>query len=230
VPIVAPEDGYLVVLNLFTTDAPDKQDKLLDAMREIVDSAAYPGWISSTMHAGVDEYGTANFIQWRSGEDLEKRYAGEEFRHRTLPVFRDITTSIRLLQTHVASTQRAADYGPDRTEIAVGRGDHTVIEVFGVAAEDQEDVVTALGAQDWLLQTPGYRSHTVLHGTRAQGFDGPFVVVYSQWADKASHDAYRNQPEDDRPGDRQKLTARLESLTTSADWNSYTAVHSRSAE
>lgn len=228
-PVVSPEDGYLTVLNLFTTDAPDKQEKLLGAMREIIDSAAYPGWMSSTMHAGVERYGTANFIQWRSGEDLQARYAGEEFKHRTLPLFREITTSIRLLQTEVASTQRAADYGSDRTEIAVDRDDLTVIEVFGVAAEDQHDLVAALGAQDWLLDTPGYRSHSVLHGTRAQGFDGPFVVVYSQWADKASYDVYRHQPDGAQPGDRQKLTARLESLATSADWNSYRAVHSRSA-
>jgi heme-degrading monooxygenase HmoA len=229
-PIVAPEDNYLTVLNLFTTDAPDKQEKLLGAMREIVDSAAFPGWISSTMHAGIDKYGTANFIQWRSGEDLEARYAGDEFRHRTLPLFREITTSIRLLQTQVAYSGRAAGYG-ERTEIAVSRDDHTVIEVFGVSADDQADLVAALGAgQDWLDGTPGYLSHSVLHGTRAQGFDGPFVVVYSQWADKEAFDAYREQPEDAQPAGRQKLAAQLASVTTSAEWNSYRAVHSRSAQ
>lgn len=227
-PVVNPESGYLVVLNLFTTDAPDKQEQLLGAMREIVDSAVFPGWISSTMHAGVDKYGTANFIQWRSGEDLEKRYAGEEFKHRTLPLFREITDSIRLLQSTARSTQRHPAYGSE-TIVDPARDDLTVIEVFGVTESDQDDLVAALGAQDWLLDTPGYRSHTVLSGTRAQGFDGAFVVVYSQWADKAGYDAYREQAEGDRSGDRQKLDARLDSLTTSRDWNSYRAVHSRSA-
>lgn len=227
-PVVKPEDDYLTVLNLFTADAPDKQEKLLEAMRVIVDSATYPGWISSTMHGGVDRYGTANFIQWRSGEDLEARYSGEEFKHRTLPLFRDITTSIRLLQTNVRSTQRHPSYGSE-TVVDPARDDLTVIEIFGVTEAGQEDVVAALGAQDWLLRTPGYRSHTVLSGTRAQGFEGPFAVVYAQWADKASHDAYREQAEAGQPAGRRKLAAALDALTTSRDWNSYRAVHSRSA-
>ena len=227
-PIVSPEAGHLIVLNLFATDTPEKQERLLNAMREIIDSAAYEGWISSTMHAGIDKYGTANFIQWRSGEDLEARYSGEEFRHRTVPLFRDITTSIQLLQSEVRSTRRHPSYGPE-TEVSPARDDHTVIEIFGVSEADQDDLVAALSGQDWLLQTPGYRSHTVLAGTRAQGFDGAFVAVYAQWADKASYDAYREQPEDQQPGDRQKLNARLDSLATSREWNSYRAVHSRSA-
>jgi heme-degrading monooxygenase HmoA len=201
-------------------------------MREIVDAAAYPGWISSTVHAGVypERPGTANFIQWRSGEDLEKRYAGEEFRHRTLPLFTELTSWIKLLQTHVKFTQRAAGYGSDETVVSPDRNDLTVIEIFGVRPEDQDDLVQALGpGQDWLLQTPGYRSHIVLAGNRAQGFDGSFVVVYSQWADKAAYDAFRAVPEAAQHGDRQKTNARLESLATSREWNAYRAIHTRSA-
>ncbi|MEK8141867.1 hypothetical protein NKH18_02060 [Streptomyces sp. M10(2022)] len=84
-PTISTEDKHLTVLNLFTTDAPEKQESLIREMRKIVDAATYEGWMSSTVHAGVDSPGTANFIQWRSGEDLEKRYSGEEFKHRTLP-------------------------------------------------------------------------------------------------------------------------------------------------
>jgi len=228
-PIISPDSGYLTVINLFATDMPDKQDRLLGAMREIVDAAAYPGWISSTVHSGVQELGTANFIQWRSGEDLEARYAGEEFRHRTLPLFIELTTWMKLLQTQVAFTQRHSSLG-DTTDISPDRNDYTVIEVFGVAPEDQNDLVAALGQeQAWLLETPGYRSHSVLYGNRAQGFDGPFVVTYSQWADKESYDTFRSLPEDEQPGDRQKTQARLDSLSTSSEWNSYRVVHTRSA-
>ncbi|MEN3356215.1 MAG: hypothetical protein V7637_197 [Mycobacteriales bacterium] len=227
-PTVSPDSGYLTVINLFTADAVEKQGRLIEAMREIVDAAAYPGWISSTVHSGMDKPGTANFIQWRSGEDLEARYAGEEFQHRTLPLFTELTTSITLLQTHVEFTQRHPALGGP-TVISPDRDDYTVIEVFGVAPEDRGDLVAALGTgQEWLAETPGYRSHTVLAGDRAQGFDGPFVVVYSQWADKASYDAYRTLPEAEQPGDRQKMQARLESLATSRDWNSYRVVHTRS--
>jgi len=70
-PKITADGAHLTVLNLFSTDAPEKQEGLLAAMREIVDSAAYPGWISSTVHSGQDRPGTANFIQWRSSEDLE---------------------------------------------------------------------------------------------------------------------------------------------------------------
>jgi heme-degrading monooxygenase HmoA len=228
-PIISPDSGYLTVINLFGTNTAGRQDQLLGAMREIVDAAAYPGWISSTVHSGLDQPGTANYIQWRSGEDLEARYAGEEFRHRTLPLFQELTTWIKLLQTEVAFTQRHPTQG-EVTEIQPDRDDHTVIEVFGVSPEDQGDLVAALGqGQDWLLDTPGYRSHSVLRGNRAQGFDGPFVVTYSQWADKASYDAFRAVPEDEQPGDRQKTQARLDSLATSREWNSYRVVHTRSA-
>jgi heme-degrading monooxygenase HmoA len=228
-PIISPEDRHLIVLNLFSTDAAEKQERLIGAMREIVDAAAYPGWISSTVHSGQDKLGTANFIQWRSGEDLEARYAGEEFKHRTLPLFTEITTSIKLLQNEVAFTQRHPSQG-DITEISPKRDDYTVIEVFGVAQEDQDDLVDALGpSQDWLLETPGYRSHIVLRGIGARGVDGAFAATYSQWNDKESYDAFRAQPEGDQPGDRQKTQARLNSLATSYEWNTYRVVHTRSA-
>lgn len=114
-PTVSVEDNHLTVLNLFTTDAPEKQDSLIQEMTKIVNAATYEGWMSSTVHAGVDSPGTANFIQWRSGEDLEKRYQGEEFKHRTLPVFGEITTSIRLLQNEIAYTLTSDGPGSEVT-------------------------------------------------------------------------------------------------------------------
>ncbi|WP_328666196.1 antibiotic biosynthesis monooxygenase [Streptomyces sp. NBC_00322] len=228
-PIISTEDQHLTVLNLFTTDAPEKQDKLLAEMRKIVDAATYEGWISSTVHAGQDKPGTANFIQWRSGEDLQARYAGEEFKHRTLPVFGEITTSIRLLQNEIAFTQRHPSVG-DTIEVSPTRDDLTVIEVFGVAESDQGDLVDALGpSQDWLLDVPGYRSHSVLRGLAARGLEGSFVVVYSQWADKDSYDAFRATAHSEQSPARQKSQARVESLATSSDWNTYRVVHTRSA-
>ena len=37
-PTISAADHHLTVINLFSTDAPEKQDKLIGAMREIVDS------------------------------------------------------------------------------------------------------------------------------------------------------------------------------------------------
>ncbi|MDX3433082.1 MULTISPECIES: antibiotic biosynthesis monooxygenase [Streptomyces] len=227
-PKIAADGQHLTVLNLFSTDAPEKQVKLLAAMREIVDSAAYEGWISSTVHAGEDKPGTANFIQWNSAEDLEARYAGEEFKHRTLPLFGEITTSIRLLQNEIAFTQSKP--GLDGTEISPDRDDYTAIELFGVAEEEQEDLVDALGtSQEWLQDVPGYRTHTVLRGLRARGVEGKFVVSYSQWDSKEAYDAFRGTPEADRAPERQKVDARVAALATWQDSNTYRVVHTRAA-
>ena len=228
-PRISAQDQYLTVVNLFSTDAAEKQARLIGAMQEIVDAAAYPGWISSTVHTGVDRFGTANVIQWRSGEDLEARYAGEEFRHRTLPLFGEMTTSIRLLQTNVVYTQRRTGLG-EVIEISPDRDDHTVIEVVGTTPENLDELVDALGAgQEWLSEVPGYRSHTVLRGLAARGLDGAFAVTYSQWDGKAAYDAFRALPDAERSAAAQKSQARLDSVATGRDWNSYRVVHTRSA-
>ncbi|MDJ0466263.1 antibiotic biosynthesis monooxygenase family protein [Streptomyces sp. H27-C3] len=228
-PKIAADGRHLTVLNLFSTDTDEKQVKLLAAMSEIVNSAAYDGWISSTVHAGQGKPGTANFIQWRSTEDLEARYSGEEFKHRTLPLFGEITTSIRLLQNEVVFTQQKPELG-GVTEISPDRDDCTAIELFGVEESDQDDLVDALGrSQEWLLQVPGYRSHTVLKGLRARGLEGMFVVVYSQWDDQEAYDAFTAQPQSERPVERQKVDARVTALQTWQDSNTYRVVHTRAA-
>jgi heme-degrading monooxygenase HmoA len=225
----ASEDPILTVLNLFTTDVTDKQDMLLSEMRRIVDTAAFPGWISSTVHSGQEKPGTANFIQWRSGQDLEERYQGDEFRHRTIPMFGDMTTSMRLTRNQVAYTQRHPSLG-GVTEISPDRDDYTVIEFHGVSEQDQDALVAAVGpARDWLLDVPGYRSHTVLRGLGARGYDGLFVLVYSQWASRDSYEAYRDQPEAQQPAARVVNQERTRALQTSYDYNTYRVVHSRSA-
>jgi hypothetical protein len=241
-PFISPEYGYLTVINLFKTDTADKQDRLVDEMRAIVDTAAFPGWISSTVHRGQDKLGTANFIQWRGMEDLEARYAGEVFKHRTMPVFLEITTSAKLLQTEVELSQRHPALG-EVTEISPDRDDYTVLEILDVAAADQADLIGTIGAaHEWLLDTPGYRSQSVLRGLRARvpaggtagdlaaiGTDNSFVVVYSQWDSKESYDAYDMLPEDEQPVARRRTRARRDSLTVDRDWNSYRVVHTRSA-
>lgn len=229
-PKISVEDKHLTVLNLFTTDAPEKQVKLIEEMTKIVDAATYEGWMSSTVHAGVQSPGTANFIQWRSGEDLEKRYAGEEFKHRTLPVFGEITTSIRLLQNEVAFVLTQPEQG-GVAEIGPHRDDYTVIGVFGVEAKDQDELVDALGeGQTWFQDVPGFVSHVVLKGLRARGLDGLFVVSYSQWESKEAFEAYRDQPAEQWPAGRAKAVGRVRGVATSADVNTYQVVHTRSVD
>ncbi len=228
-PKIAADGQYLTVLNLFSTDAPEKQESLLGAMYEIVDAAAYPGWISSTVHSGVDRPGTANFIQWRSTEDLEARYAGEEFKHRTLPLFGDLTTSIRLLQNDVVHV--LTDPKPGGViEISPNRDDYTVIEVLTVAQENQDELIDALGpSQEWLLEVPGFRSQVIMRGLRARGLDGLFVASYAQWDSKEAYDAFRTSAVNERPAARQRSESRIDALAVERDINTYQVVHTRSA-
>lgn len=241
-PFINPENGYLTVINLFKTETMERVDRLVNEMRAIVDIAAFPGWISSTVHRGQDKPGTLNFIQWRGMQDLESRYSEDEFKHHTIPVFHQITTFVRLMQTEVDSSQRHPSLG-NVTEVSPDRDDYTAIEILEVAPADQSELVATLGsAHTWLVDTPGYRSQSVLRGIRSRnlgggdgtlvtvGTDNDFVVVYSQWDDKQSYDAFRTLAEDKQPAACRKTQDKRNSLATAADWNTYRAVHSRSAE
>jgi len=241
-PFIDPEYGYLTVINLFKTDTDAKRERLVQEMRAIVDTAAFPGWISSTVHKGQDRLGTANFIQWRSREDLESRYDGNVFRHSTMPVFLEIITSARLMQTEVAFAGRHPALG-EVTEISPDRDDYTVLEIFDAKPGDQSALVTAVSsAHEWLLDTPGYRSLSVLRGFRDRApvgdtdgslkvlsADDSFVVAYSQWDSKESFDTYLRQPEDQRHAARRATEAQRDSLMVAHDWNTYRVVHTRSA-
>ena len=242
-PFIDPELGYLTVINLFKTDTTDHQVQLVKEMKAIVDTAAFPGWISSTVHRGQDKLGTANFIQWQSREHLEARYGEDVFKHRTMPVFLQIATFARLLQTEVVSSQRHPSLGA-ATEIGPSRDDYTVIEILDVAPQNQDALVTAVsGSHDWLLETPGYRSQSVLRGMRARGpkggdggelkalgGDDSFVVVYSQWDSKEAYDKYRFTSDDAQSAARRKSQTKLDALVISRDWNTYRVVHTRSAK
>jgi quinol monooxygenase YgiN len=239
-PSISPENGYLTVINLFKTDTAENRERLVEEMRSVVDTAAFPGWISSTVHRGEDNQGTLNFIQWRGAGDLEARYAGDVFKHRTVPLFLEVATYARLMRTEVVSSQRHPASG-ETTEISPERDDYSVIEVLDTAPKNQGRLIATVGAgHEWLVDTPGYRSQSVLRGIGALGpepdgqgmkplNDNSFVVVYSQWDSKESYDAFRRVPEDQQSPARRRTAAVRYALTISSDWNTYRVVHSRSA-
>jgi len=239
-PFIDPRNGYLTVINLFETNTPERVDLLVNEMRAIVDTAAFPGWISSTVHRGQEKMGTLNFIQWRGKQDLESRYAGDEFKHRTVPVFQEVTTFMRLMQTEVELSQRHPGYG-DATEISPTRDDYTVVEILGVQPADQEELIAVLGsAHDWLVDVPGYRSQSVLRGIKSRGpgntgelaaigTDSDFVVAYSQWESKESFDACLALAGAGQPAARRRTDDKRAALITAVSRNTYRVVHTRSA-
>lgn len=222
-PIITPDNGSLTVFNLFNTTDKQKQTTLLDAMRGIISQANYDGWLSSTLHAGVGRPCAANYIQWRSIEDLRERYEGENFKHNTVPYFTELTTSVHLLKTEVVSVQTAAS--GSSVVINPERDDFTVINLMGCDPKDQPDLVRLMAEPDeWMRRTPGYRSHSIL-----RGLEGDVVVNYAQWDSQADYDRFHNQPEESRPEHDRSMRARAKSLLTSYESNTYKVVFSRSS-
>jgi heme-degrading monooxygenase HmoA len=223
-PFISPDDGYLTLFNIFETATAEDQERVLDAMRDIVDNATYPGWVSSTVHAAQDHPGTANYIQWRSLADLEARYAGEKFKKKTVPLFQRLSTLVQLLKTELAFVQCHPEVGA-APEISVARDDYTVITVLGVEPANQKALLDTLARrEEWRFTVPGYRSHAYF-----RVLEGTAVVGYSQWDGKESYDRCHALPEDERPVDVQKARIRARSLITSQTSNTYRVWHSRSA-
>lgn len=219
---ITPQDGYLTVLNLFDTDSAEGQERLLDAMRDIIDNADYPGWISSTLHSSQGTLGTANYIQWRSLADLQARYASDTFKHETMPVFKELATSIALVKAEVVFTQHRTG---DPITVSPAGDDYTVIMLLGVEPENQDELVSLLAQPDeWIRSVPGYRSHSIL-----RGIDGDAVVTYAQWDSAETYEAFHNLPEDQRPEQVQQLRARAHELVTYRRSNGHRVVHTRSA-
>ncbi|MEQ3552803.1 antibiotic biosynthesis monooxygenase family protein [Pseudonocardia nematodicida] len=224
-PFIDPDDGLLAVFNIFETDLPQNQERVVEEMRDIVDNADYPGWISSSVHAAVERPGTANLVQWRSLADLQARYSSDRFRKGTVPLFRQLATSVRLLQTEAVFAQRHADL--EATEIALGRDDHTVIVVLDVDPANQQALLDELAKPDqWLRdEVPGYRSHTYF-----RSLDGSTVVNFAQWASRADYDRFHTLPEERRPADVAGARRRAGELVTARSSNGYRLVHSRTAD
>ena len=114
--------------------------------------------------------------------------------HEKIPLFNEISTSIRLLKSistsirllksKVVCGQRQPELAA--TEISADSGDYTVIIVMEVDPQDQTTLTEAMALPDeWILTVPGLRSHSIL-----RGIDGTFVVNYAQWESKKLCDAF----------------------------------------
>lgn len=223
-PLITPDHGALTVFNLFNTTDNQKQSTLLDAMRGIISQANYDGWRSSTLHAGVAKPCAANYIQWRSLDDLQERYEGENFKHNTVPYFSELTTSVHLLKTEVVSVQTAVADTP--VSIDPDRDDFTVIVLMGCEPASQAEIVRLMTKPDeWMRAVPGYRSHSIL-----RGLEGDMIVNYAQWDSEADYERFHSQPETTRPQHDRDMRARAKSLLTSYESNTYEVVFSRSLD
>ncbi|MFC8076492.1 antibiotic biosynthesis monooxygenase family protein [Streptomyces sp. NPDC057307] len=219
------DDGYLNILNWFGTDTPYRHERLVEAMRDIIDNAGeFPGWVSSSLHSGQDVPGTANLIQMRSREAIEKRYKREKMVTETMPAFYQWTTWFKSVKTEVVFTQTHPDLG-GIVEISPEREDFTVLTLFAADPENQAALIETLAQPDeWLKTVPGFRSHSIL-----RGIDGTHVAMYAQWESKDAYDAFHVLPESERPEEVRQRRAIGQSLVNSHEPHTYTIAHSRSA-
>ena len=67
-------DDRQMVHTLINTFAvtPDKQDAVVASLRRFTESHArsQPGFVAASVHASVDGERVANYVQWRTGNDL----------------------------------------------------------------------------------------------------------------------------------------------------------------
>ncbi|MFI8852963.1 antibiotic biosynthesis monooxygenase family protein [Streptomyces sp. 891-h] len=222
-PFINPDNGALTVFNLFDTATREDQETLLNTMQGIIEGANYPGWRSSTLHGGLDKPCAANYIQWRSVEDLQERYEGENFKHNTVPYFTELTTSVHLLKTEVVATHKHPSL--DAIEISPDRDDFTVIVLMGVEPGNQAALVDLFAKPDeYMHEVPGYRSNSIL-----RALDGDLVVNYAQWESRAAYEAFHTMPEEERPVHARRMRATARPLLTSRSSNTYEVVFARSA-
>ena len=69
---ISKENDYLTLINIFTV-SPVNQQRLVDLLiqaTEVVKTA--PGFVSSSLHAGLDGTKVTMYAQWKSIEDYNK--------------------------------------------------------------------------------------------------------------------------------------------------------------
>ena len=86
----------------------------------------------------------------------------------------------------------------------------TLINVFSVAPEDRDQLVTLLkqGTDAWISKIPGFVSSS-MHVSR----DGRRVVIYGQWRSADGISAMRQHPEMPAYFERVKAIAQMEAMT-----------------
>src|SRR5581483_1324641 len=67
------KNNEITLINIFQVE-PEKQQQLIDIMIRTADQTVryLPGFISAHLYRGLDGTRVANYVQWRSKEDLDR--------------------------------------------------------------------------------------------------------------------------------------------------------------
>lgn len=71
-PTISKSDKLLTLINVFTVE-PAKQQQLVDLLARATDASVrhVPGFISASLHRGLDGTKVTMYAQWRSIEDYQ---------------------------------------------------------------------------------------------------------------------------------------------------------------
>lgn len=70
---MSKDNQEIILINVFRVE-PQQQQQLIDIMiRAVEQTVRYqPGFLSARLHRGLDGTLVANYVQWRSKEDLDR--------------------------------------------------------------------------------------------------------------------------------------------------------------
>ena len=74
------KDGLITVINVFTVESPEQQQRIVDYLVENLEvPKRQPGFISASLHKSLDGKRVVNYVQWRSQEALEAAIKDPDF-------------------------------------------------------------------------------------------------------------------------------------------------------
>ena len=71
-PAISAQTSVLTLINTFTVK-PERQEEVMELLRRATEDVMrhLPGFISATIHRGIEGNKVANYAQWRSMEDFQ---------------------------------------------------------------------------------------------------------------------------------------------------------------
>ncbi|MEJ1202781.1 MULTISPECIES: antibiotic biosynthesis monooxygenase family protein [unclassified Streptomyces] len=183
------EDGYFTLFNIFHTDGPEGQQRLMDQWRGLPPAHTQPGLVSGNFHPSLDGKSVVNYAQWESEEAYDAFRAESGTRRR-------LGEALAYSRMDSVACEVVHTWEPV-VELSVDKPCFTVAIVVTAPAERQAEVLREMTHDDPDLgETPGYVNHAV-----HRGLTGEHVIKYAQWRDEESFRAFLSRPRQPSPLD-----------------------------
>jgi heme-degrading monooxygenase HmoA len=175
---IRTEDGYLTLFNIFHTENPEGQQRLIDQWRSLPPANTQPGLVSGNFHVSLDGRSVINYAQWESQAAYDAFIAETATRAR-------LNESLSFSRMDNLVCEVVHTWSPV-LEISLQDARFTVVIVLATDPQNQDEVLKEMINDDpGLADVPGYVSHAV-----HRGLSGEHVIKYAQWQSEASLHAF----------------------------------------